>query len=531
MDGSVSDARRSDAGSPDAGSPDAGVADAALPDAATPDAAFPDASAPDAAGPDAAVPVECYVPGTHPTIQAAVDDPACFLIHVAPGTYSENITIPRDVAIRGPETAGPAIVDGGGLGSVVATAPGTTVELRNLTIQNGFRSESYGGAGVYWDGELSLYNCSVVSNAGHGLGSGWEYAHLFVVDSVVAYNTRHGIHAIYSPIHVIASDIHDNSVGLEGQDESAIEITSGSTVRDNLNCGIETLWGRIVISDSVVSGNRFGLCLDTSALLVTRSSFVNNWDRGLRLVFYGTVATTLEISDTLIADNGEGGARITFNYIGGHHVLFDRCLVANNSVGGNGAGLAIFAENMGGGSVALVNTTVSGNGRGLNIVKYDSALPVDIQLSHVTITENHLSTGVGAGIRVEHVGDAVPGTQRVTIRNSVMAGNTAMAVADDCASLGLATVTSSGFNVFGAMTGCTIGGPSTTYIVDADPLLEPLADNGGPTFTHALLPGSPAIDPGHPSACATHDGWIAVDQRSEPRALGLCDSGAFELGP
>ena len=58
-----------------------------------------------------------------------------------------------------------------------------------------------------------------------------------------------------------------------------------------------------------------------------------------------------------------------------------------------------------------------------------------------------------------------------------------------------------------------------------DPLLGPLPDNGGPTETHALLPGSPAIDAGDDSAAPD------TDQRGAPRPYGpASDIGAFELG-
>ena len=61
---------------------------------------------------------------------------------------------------------------------------------------------------------------------------------------------------------------------------------------------------------------------------------------------------------------------------------------------------------------------------------------------------------------------------------------------------------------------------------NTDPLLGPLADNGGPTLTHALLAGSPAIDTALPGACP------ATDQLGTVRPQGLgCDVGAFELIP
>ena len=60
-----------------------------------------------------------------------------------------------------------------------------------------------------------------------------------------------------------------------------------------------------------------------------------------------------------------------------------------------------------------------------------------------------------------------------------------------------------------------------------DPLLGPLQDNGGPTFTHALLPGSPAIDHIPAENCE-----VTTDQRGVARPQGAaCDIGAYELEP
>lgn len=63
------------------------------------------------------------------------------------------------------------------------------------------------------------------------------------------------------------------------------------------------------------------------------------------------------------------------------------------------------------------------------------------------------------------------------------------------------------------------GGPTVMVIADAK--LGPLADNGGPTKTHALLAGSPAINTG--TSCT-----VQVDQRYVPRTA-QCDLGAYEF--
>ena len=98
---------------------------------------------------------------------------------------------------------------------------------------------------------------------------------------------------------------------------------------------------------------------------------------------------------------------------------------------------------------------------------------------------------------------------------------------------------SGGYNLIGSSSGMTITGDTATNILDVDPLLAPLADNGGPTPTHALLPGSPAIDAGNPTACFALDGTpLLVDQRGVFRPLdgdgdgtARCDIGAFEYSP
>ena len=70
---------------------------------------------------------------------------------------------------------------------------------------------------------------------------------------------------------------------------------------------------------------------------------------------------------------------------------------------------------------------------------------------------------------------------------------------------------------------CDLTDSAGGSLIGVDPLLGPLADNGGETKTHALLPGSPAIDAGNDGTC------LATDQRGIPRPQGAaCDIGAFE---
>jgi hypothetical protein len=78
-------------------------------------------------------------------------------------------------------------------------------------------------------------------------------------------------------------------------------------------------------------------------------------------------------------------------------------------------------------------------------------------------------------------------------------------------------------NVIGDTAGCALSGPAVGDVISDDPLLEPLAENGG-TMTHALQQGSPALDVA--PLCPPPE----TDQRGIPRPQGDgCDVGAYEL--
>jgi hypothetical protein len=96
------------------------------------------------------------------------------------------------------------------------------------------------------------------------------------------------------------------------------------------------------------------------------------------------------------------------------------------------------------------------------------------------------------------------------------------------------TVTSGGGNIESTGDTCGLTDPTDLVNVSAEDLkLGPLQDNGGPTETHALLPGSVAIDHVSPAMCIDQSGApLPEDQRGEPRPGGaMCDVGAFEVQP
>lgn len=92
----------------------------------------------------------CSVPGSHPTIQEAIDDPSCTAIDVADQSYAESILVYRTLTISGPG-AGTAILEGG----VEARGSGTVVNLTDLEVRNGCQPEALvtvSGARIDGDG-------------------------------------------------------------------------------------------------------------------------------------------------------------------------------------------------------------------------------------------------------------------------------------------------------------------------------------------------------------------------------------------
>ena len=129
-----------------------------------------------------------------------------------------------------------------------------------------------------------------------------------------------------------------------------------------------------------------------------------------------------------------------------------------------------------------------------------------------TITASTLSgnsAGVSGGGLYIVVGN-------VTARSTIIAGNASQDIDG-----GLLDPASSS-NLIGTGGGLT-DGVNGNLVGITDPLLGPLRDNGGPTWTMALLPGSPAIDAGDNAA------GLATDQRGIARPQdGRADIGAFE---
>jgi CSLREA domain-containing protein len=192
--------------------------------------------------------------------------------------------------------------------------------------------------------------------------------------------------------------------------------------------------------------------------------------------------------------------------------LSNTTVAANETTGSFGGGIA----NSGTATMSLTNVTLSGNRAESDGGGIDQGIGGLLTLNNVTITGNEtdISGDTGGGGGIFNAGGTI------NLRNTIIArnrDNTAGPIvkSPDC---GGAALTSQRHNLIGDRTGCSFmarRGDKT----NVNPRLGPLANNGGSTFTHALLAGSPAIKAG--------GGGVPTDQRGVPRKAP--DIGAYEL--
>ncbi len=228
----------------------------------------------------------------------------------------------------------------------------------------------------------------------------------------------------------------------------------------------------------------------------------------------------IDNSGTLLAINSS----INNNRLSG--ILNSEILTLINTTVSNNTGGGIYNND---GSVALVNSTISGNSRDSGGGIYNSEGVINVLNS--TITNNTAVGFFGGGGIVNRSASGV------NLKNSIVAGNLHTGGGE----LDLAGIfNGNNNNLIGDLAGAqgTVG--TGTDIVNPNPKLGPLQNNGGLTLTHALLAGSPAINAGNNAVIAAdtedidRDGdkteQIPFDQRGLARVSGTkVDIGAFEV--
>ncbi|MEM7393847.1 MAG: CSLREA domain-containing protein, partial [Verrucomicrobiota bacterium] len=255
------------------------------------------------------------------------------------------------------------------------------------------------------------------------------------------------------------------------------------------------------ISRNVGLGGMSVLARRDTEVIMTRCTMTNNVATN-----YGGGVTIFDCEPTFIMEDSLVENNVSHTNGGGFYVgaaaegdiMIRRSLVAGNIASNDGGGLYLDGE------VTLENTTVSGNrssDEGGGIYHVDGS----VLLRHTTVFQNQSDTG-SSGIRA--------GLLPLNLSHTIVGGSNTGAVY------------SLGYNLLEDTNGVTFTGLLNLPIYSGSSLLSPLADHGGPTWTHAVPSNSPAFNAGNLFSTQLPDS----DQRGLPRVRGLAiDLGAYEL--
>ena len=294
---------------------------------------------------------------------------------------------------------------------------------------------------------------------------------------------------------------------LGGQFGGGIYNDGGNASLTLVNCTING--NRAGISGGAAGG---GIYNNNGTLEISNSSVSGNFVTALCGGIYNSIGGTLSIRSSVVDGNG---VTVQPPFVGGCGGIFNagtadvtNCTISHNTAGTQGGGidnpgsLTIASSTLdhnttwsaggginNGGSLTITNSTVSNNsasfkgfGNGGGISSGGSLTITNSTISGNTVPS---SFGLGSGIYL--------GGGTLQIENTIL--NTGASGANIFANSG--TVISHGYNLSSDDGGGFLNGSGDQ--INTNPILGPLQDNGGPTFTHALLTGSPAINAGDPS--------------------------------
>ena len=411
---------------------------------------------------------------------------------------SSPLVVTDDVEITG---AGPADVTIKAPGNIIDVAGGVNLSLMSLTL------DGAGGSGVSAlnSGDLSLARVTVTNSAGPGVVFDSPGATLRATASNIDSNGGAGISASGA---IGGLSLASTSLSSNGGDGVLVAgITGATSVTDatidaNVGNGLTiTGSGPISIRRTAVTGNQVGVAASnlTQGLEFVESTISGNDTNGVN-VATSTAGVTLQRST--VADNGTNGLNLSAvalsteirrSTISGH---------ANSAVVANASALTV------------LNSTFTGNATAVASPVIDSTGGQSVSVKHSTITGNGAAGSTSSTIAasgptvVEHVILTANGGQDAT-----PVGTT-----------GTLSLTYSLIPNAGVPGGAGVGNVSTT-----DPMVGPLAENGGPTLTMYPLPGSLALDAGQ--ADLTGNAVPVNEQRGAKRVdNGRIDIGAVEVG-
>jgi len=452
----------------------------------------------------------------------------------------------------------------GNAADIVLRHTGDTLEISGLTLANGHSLDGFGGC-LWATGDVALVDSTVTGCvAGDGNNRTAYGAGLDVIGTLQLENTIVRDNLARSREYSRGGGIYaGNTVYLTGR-----SVVSGNTATvsgDGVDInarggGMFAIEGAFAIEDSLVSANRVeatgngtayggGIhAYDGGAILLSSATISGNtahselaWSygaginvgnyssRGTAIVFDSTISGNVSSANCSYCFLQGGGANV-FGEISSKYSTFsdNHVLSAVESTGtSRGGAISVLASGEPG-SINLMQSTISGNsvrggeqGDGSGFGGAIAARESIVRSYNSTIAFNTASVW-GGGI----YSTSVPGVKpELVLVSSIIASNEAPSEAD----IGVPPWESVPTSIVGSNNLVMSVNPALDLPGDtlfADPLLQPLAHNGGTTATHAIPECSPAIDAGIDISD------LEFDQRAEPyvrMSAGGVDIGAFEL--
>jgi hypothetical protein len=434
------------------------------------------------------------------------------LDNAAPNPAVGDLDIRVGMTIQGVDAASTVIQsgssNGAGVDRILDVFSTRLVTVSGLTIRNGRDVDSKSGGCIRNTGNLSLDGVTVTGCSSPIRGGGISsYGNLTIANSLISSNSV----TTYSTSSdtgggggIAGGNKADGTPGRITIDHSQIDGNSVTNLGGLIayGGGFSNV-GVMTIRDSTISNNRAdssagGISGASGKMTINRSTFRDN--KATRDAGGLDNDGVLKVLSSTFADNQAGyqctGADCKQAFAGGllstktATTTVDNSTFSGNSCGANGAGMS------GGGLLGNASMTIRSS----------------------TVVDN--TCPLGAGVTSNAVGST-------HLMDTIVAGNHSGKDGGDCSG----EVTSDGYNVLGSTHGCTLIGNLGGNVSTTDPGVAALADNGGPTYTLALLSDSRAVNAGRPAGCLDTTGKVMTqDQRGfvSPRD-GRCDIGAFEL--
>jgi CSLREA domain-containing protein len=482
---------------------------------------------------------------------AATDDTVVFSsLFNTPQTITltlGQIAITRNLTINGPGQYILAI-NGNNASRIFRISGGSNVGVSGMKLTNGLASgvaDAVGGAVYLFASSLNLTNTIIANNVarqagqpatGSGGGIFVDSGSLTIVNSAINNNTAAaaplgggGIYSIHGTVSITDSTVNSNvNGGVRGLGDTSTPsdiIVNNCSFLNNIGSAIQNGGsGRTTVIDSIIRNNGGGIGGGGSLSMLTIDRSMVSDNQPLGGVGNSGTAT---IANSMIRNNFNnriGGSGGGIGNVGTMYVV--NSSIINNRAFESGGGIYNVL-----GRIYLTNSTISGNladngsgncacpGGGI-YNQWDQINPGGtVVLTNSTVTNNR-AAGTGGGIRQDAGGALI-------MRNTIVAGNTSFTIQIDVSG----PAQSAGFNLVGNTTGSS--GWLTSDILNMNPALAPLGNNGGPTPTHAVLPASPAIDAGNNELA--RDPYTKLLLVFDQRAFGFArivgssvDIGAYE---